>query len=282
MHRVQQIANVVTLPARTVRSTAATAVRTVNEWSKYEVDDWGRDPDLVARVFNVSRLRWHIAVGGTQHVPVRAGALIVVNARQWALAPVFAALALSDALGRPVRFVGRPDIAPVGPAMQRLGGMLPLAAELEGALKSGELIVLGAGHTSTNAGTGAIDHRLVGAAVAAGVKVIPGVTISSSTARAARVELGAAVRPTRIRRGPLAELELADRAELRIGAMLDEYGGALSGTPLDWFPFDRALLDPLPGLTMRFGGAPAALGVAAERTAVAALATVGRVFGSAR
>jgi hypothetical protein len=238
----QRFANVVTLPVRTAGSTAVGAARTLRDWSRYAVDDWGRDPDFVARVFTASRLRWAVSVGGSEHVPARSGALIVVNARQWALAPVFAALALGDVTGRPVRFVGRPDIAPIGPLMQRLGGLLPIEAELEGALRAGELVVLGAAHTPSNAACGAIDHRLVGAAVAAGVTVVPGVTISNPVTRAARVELGTPVRPGRIRRGPLAELELADRAELRIDAMLDEFGGSLTGTPLDWLALDRVLI----------------------------------------
>lgn len=240
---VQRVADVVTFPVRTVAGTAVSAatgaVRVARDWSTYAVDDWGRDPDFVRRAVVAGRLRWRTSVGGTEHLPTRGGALIVVNARSWALAPVFAALALGDRIDRPVRFVGRPDIAPIGPLMQRLGGLLPIEGELEGVLRAGELVVLGAAHHATNAVAGTIDHRLVGAAVAAKVKVIPGATLSTPLRRSARVELGPPVRPTRIRRGPLAELELADLAEQRIDAMLVELGGSLTGTPLDWLPLDR-------------------------------------------
>ena len=75
----------------------------------------------------MSRLRWNVAVNGHDRLPKRGGALIVVNTRRFALAPVFAALSIGGAIGRPVRFVGRPDIAPVGPLMQRLGGLLDAA-----------------------------------------------------------------------------------------------------------------------------------------------------------
>ena len=83
---------------------------------------------------------------GRRHdrLPKRGGALIVVNARRFALAPVFAALSIGGAVGRPVRFVGRPDIAPLGPIMQRLGGLLDRADEIAGALRGGQLVVMGA------------------------------------------------------------------------------------------------------------------------------------------
>ena len=152
----------------------------------------GATAQAVARAFAASRLRWDVAVGGTEHLPRRGGALIVVNARSLALAPLFAALAIGDAVGRPVRFVGRPDIAPIGPLLQRLGGLLPIEDELEGALRAGELVLLGAAHRRDNARTGAIDHALIGAAVAARARVLPAVTLSAPLTRAARVELGAA------------------------------------------------------------------------------------------
>jgi hypothetical protein len=238
----QRVADVVTLPVRTVgvRAASATtdAVDHVRRWTANEVDDWGRDNGFVNRVWSASRLRWSISVGGPEHVPPRAGALIVVNARRLALAPIFAALAIGAAVDRPVRFVGRPDVAPLGPMMQRLGGLLPLEAELEGALRAGQLVVLGSSHELTNARTGWIDHRLVGAAVAARVRVLPAATMSLPGRRGARVEVGSAIRLGRRRRGPLEELEIADALQERIDAMLDELGGTLTGTPLDWLPFE--------------------------------------------
>src|SRR6186713_3030404 len=186
---VKTIANVATGPARAAGAAAAGTARTLRDWSGGNVDDWGCDSHAVARAFTASRLRWDVAVGGTEHLPRRAGALIVINARNLSLAPVFAALAIGDAVGRPVRFVGRPDIAPFGPLLQRLGGLLPIADELEGALRAGELVLLGAAHRSNNARAGIVDHRLVGAAVAARVRVLPAIGVSAPLSRAARVEL---------------------------------------------------------------------------------------------
>ena len=83
---------------------------------------------------------------------------------------------------------------------------------------------------------GLVDHRLVGAAVAAKVKVFPAATASAPLRRGARVDIGTAVTANRRRRGPLAELELADTVRDRIAQLLTEFGGTATGTPLDWLP----------------------------------------------
>lgn len=236
----QQLADVIAMPARTVGNQAAglatSSARTFRSWTANEVDDWGRDNAFVNRLWSASQLRWNTSIGGVEHLPRRAGALIVINARRFALAPIFTSLAIGAEIDRPVRFVGRPDVAPFGPMMQRLGALLPLEAELEGALRAGELVVLGADHRGTNQRTGLIDHRLVGAAVAAKVRVLPAAAASVPLRRGARVEIGPPVRLRKRRRGPLEELETADLLQLRIDAILDEMGGTLTGTPLDWLP----------------------------------------------
>jgi hypothetical protein len=98
------------------------------------------------------------------------------------------------------------------------------------------LEILHRGRLADNARAGAIDHALVGAAVAARARVLPAVTLSAPLTRTARVELGAPVTRTRIRRGPLAELELADALQRRIDELLIEFGGPLTGTLIDWLP----------------------------------------------
>jgi hypothetical protein len=236
----ERLADVVSFPARTatstMRSVAEGSVRHLQDWTGEHVDDWGRDDAFTSRIWTISQLRWSTSVGGVEHVPRRAGALIVVNARKFALAPIFAALSIGAEVGRPVRFVGRPDVAPIGAVMQRLGGLLPIEDELEGALRAGEVIVLGADQQLSNQRCGVVDHRLVGAAVAAKVRVLPAATTSVPFRRNARVEIGTPVRLSRPRRGPLAELELADHVALRIDDLLEEVGGTLTGTPLDWLP----------------------------------------------
>ena len=234
-------ARVLTLPVeRTLtaaRRTAATAgARQLASIGTWHVDDWGRDPALVAAAERVAALRWHTVIGGVDRLPVRAGALVVVNARHYALAPVHAALAITRETGRAARFVGRPDVAPIGALARRLGGLLARPDEVLGALRAGELLVMPATATVHPRRVGRVDHRLIGAAVAAKAAVFPAATASSPWSRSSRVEIGPAVRPGRRRRGPLIELELADLVEQRIQRILDEFGGTRTGTPLDWLP----------------------------------------------
>ena len=235
---MDRLADVISLPVRRTASTLAGGARSaydnVFEYSRQEVDDWGRDPHFVGRVWALSRLRWDVAVNGHRRLPKRGGALIVVSTRRFALAPVYAALSIGGAVGRPVRFVGRPDIAPIGPVLQRLGGLLARADEIAGALRGGQLVVMGANPTTHPRHVGHVDHRLVGAAVVAGTKVFPAATASVPFLRSARVEIGPEVRPDRRRRGPLIELELADDLEVAIQQLLEELGGPVTGTPLDW------------------------------------------------
>lgn len=219
----------------------------VESWSANRVDDWGRDNEFTNRVWAASHARWDISVGGTQHLPKRAGGLIVVNSRRWALAPFFAALAIGARVDRPVRFVGRPDIAPIGPMMQRLGGLLAVEDEIQGALRAGQLVVLGAAPTGTNHRCGAVDHSLVAAAVAARVNVFPAATVSTPTGREARVEIGTAIKLGRRMRGPLKELELAQQAQRTIDLLLGELGGIGASSILNLIPANRWAIDKLVG-----------------------------------
>lgn len=200
------------------------------------VDDWGRDPGLVRTAMAVARIRFDISVGGDQHLPRRKGALIVVNARRFSLAPIFAAFAISEAVDRPVRFVGRPDTAPIGPFARRLGGLLDHPDEVAGALAAGQLVVMGASNDSPINGVGIVDHAIVGAAIATGTSVYPAAITSGAIGRSARVEIGDVSRSSRKRRGPLAELELADQVRLDIGLLLDEIDDGTNGTSFDWIP----------------------------------------------
>jgi hypothetical protein len=234
-------ARVLTLPVeRTLtaaRRTAATAgARQLASLGTWHVDDWGRDPALVGAAQQLASLRWHTVVGGVERLPARAGGLVVVNARRAAMAPLHAALVIGRATGRTVRFVGRPDVAPIGAIARRLGGLLARPDEVAGALRAGELLVMPTSSTVHPRRVGRVDHRLIGAAVEMKVAVFPAATASSPWSRSARIEIGSAVRPGKRRRGPLIELELADLVEQRITRILEEFGGTRTGTPLDWLP----------------------------------------------
>lgn len=231
------LGKVIQFPVRQGVDLASGAVRRVTGESAREVDDWGRDPAMVRAVTILARLRWDIATGGADHIPTRKGALVVVNARQYALAPIFTAFALSTALDRPVRFVGRPDGNAVGSLAQRIGGLLSDPEELAPALRAREIVVMGAAPALGTREVGIVDHTLVGAALEAKVPVLPGATTSTPFARHARVEIGPPTPPPARRRGPLRELELADAVQADIHRLLDEMGDINTGTPLDWLPF---------------------------------------------
>jgi hypothetical protein len=221
--------------SRAAADVGASVVRFTDEQAGV-VDDWGRDAGLVRTVIGMSRLRWDVTVGGDQRLPRRKGALIVVNARTLALAPIYAALALSETVDRPVRFVGRPDVAPIGPLLRRIGGLLDHPDEVAGALAAGQLVIMSAAHNERLRKVGRVDHSLVGGALAAGVQVFPAATSSNPIGRAARLEIGAPSRSPRRRRGPLSELELADQVARDIEMLLSEIGDLRTGTPIDWLP----------------------------------------------
>ena len=199
------------------------------------VDEWGRDAHLIELLTPAATLRWDVSVGGVQHLPKRLGALLVTNSRYFSLSPIYSAWALSQACGRPVRFAGRPDIVPLGPLLQRLGGLLNEPEEISGALRAGELVVVPAKSTRDPRHAGAVDPALIGAAIASGTAVYPVASMSTPFGRAARVEVGPAVRPRRKRRGPLAELELAELTQLSIQRLIGGLGGVHTGVaPIDW------------------------------------------------
>lgn len=187
------------------------------------VDEWGRDARFVRALSPLTSMRWDVSVGGAEQIR-HGGGLIVINTRRFALAPIFTALALSEALDRPVRFVGRPDSVPFGPALRRIGGLLAEPAEVAGALRARELVVLGAAGTSNARQAGRVDPALIAPAINEHVPVYVAATLSSMLNRQARVEIGHALRIPATRRGPLAEVELAELAQHRLQIALDELG----------------------------------------------------------
>jgi 1-acyl-sn-glycerol-3-phosphate acyltransferase len=232
-----QLAQLIELPGRFVASTADAVTAPIRPLLPMpnSVDEWGRDDHLVRLLSPLARLRWDVAVGGLNHLPARAGALLVTNDRRFTFSPMYVAWALSQSTGRPVRFVGRPDNAPFGAALRRIGALLSNPTEVHGALRAHQLVVIGAQPTGHPRLAGAIDHELVGAAVTAGVAVVPVASMSTPFGRAARVEVGPAVRPRKKRRGPLAEIEIAEATQHHLQRILDELGGVQTGmAPIDW------------------------------------------------
>jgi hypothetical protein len=227
---------VLEFPMKAVGAAGRVLSEPLRHWPAHSVDDFGRDPHLVQALTPLVRLRWNTSVGGLQHLPVRGGALLVCNSRRWALHSVAAAFALSEAAGRPVRFVGRPDTVPFGPWMRRIGGLLSRPDEVRSALQHHELVIVSCAGTADPRHAGTVDHQLVGAAVLTKSPVFPLALLTSTVGRTARAEVGPQVRPKRRRKGPLAEVELAEQAQHHVQRMLDGMGGLQTGiSPFDWF-----------------------------------------------
>ncbi len=216
--------------------TIRAVIRLPRSWYPADsVDEWGRDARLISLLTPAVKLRWDVSVGGTEHLPKRDGALLVTNSRWLSLSSVYTAWSLSEAISRPVRFGGRPDIAPLGPWMQRLGGLLSDPEEISGALRAGELVVVSAKATRDPRHAGSVDPALIGCAVTSGCAVYPVASMSTPFGRATRVEVGAQVRLRQKRRGPLAELELAELTQRHIQRLIDGLGGLHTGVaPIDW------------------------------------------------
>ncbi|NND75301.1 MAG: hypothetical protein HKN44_09875 [Ilumatobacter sp.] len=237
------LARVIQFPARNgggfasgaVASTSA-VIRRFTEDPRGHVDDWGRDAGMFRVWSALSELRWDVSTGGEHHLPRNKGALIVVNGNSFTPTRVFSAFAISRTIDRPVRFVGRPDGTALGAFAQSLGGLLDDPEEVAGALRAGELVVCSAKPTSRPRDVGVVDHSLVGVAITTKTPVLPAATTSSPFSRHARVEIGPPTKQRHRRRGPLAELELADDVRAEIHLLLDELGDIATGTPLDWFP----------------------------------------------
>ena len=229
-------AEIVPLPRRAAAVVGDAVTTPLSPWiGRGTVDEWGRDEHTIATLAPLTKLRWSVSVGGVEHLPTRTGALLVTNARRWSLSTVYAALALSEASGRPVRFVGRPDISPIGPLMRRIGGLLARPDEVEGALREQQLVIVSTAATRSPRHAGAVDPAYIRAAMVTRTTIHPVASMSSPIARGARVEVGPVQRTRRKRRGPLAEIELAEAVQHHLQRMLDGLGGLQTGVaPIDY------------------------------------------------
>jgi hypothetical protein len=210
-------------PVATVQSlTRAASGRWLAAW---DVDDWGRDDTLVRALEGLSRLRWATTTGGLDLLPRSGPAVIVVNTGRFRLTQWWVALTLSAAIARPVRFVGRSDLAPFGALARRLGGLLARPDEIAGALRDDQLLVVGLSGTLDPRRVGRCDPHLLAVAVERRVPVFPAAVVLADLSRSAHIEIAPAIRVLR-RGGPLGVTEVAAAVETKIGALLASTGGA--------------------------------------------------------
>lgn len=108
----------------------------------YEVDPWGLDIDLLTALRPLARARWSIAVEGAE--ALMDGPVLLLAPRRL-LSPAAEAFVIAAAVlretGRPLRVLGIPDVAPIGPLLRRLGGAVEHPAEVAALLRAGQLVL---------------------------------------------------------------------------------------------------------------------------------------------
>ncbi len=197
---------------------------------RFELDEWGLDPELVALANPLFALRWDIEVRGAEQLPALGGAVLVFNRRFGASEPWVVARGIRRASGRFVRTVGAPDRAPVGPFLRRFGGVLDRTDEVAGLLRAGQLVGLPlTRNLLSRERVGTLDVARLEGAIATGSPVVPVALVGRECGRAWLVVVGEAITPP-VHGGPLAAAELAEAAHTATQSLLDD---ALPGS---WWP----------------------------------------------
>ncbi|HEV7888780.1 MAG TPA: hypothetical protein VGO92_14580, partial [Acidimicrobiales bacterium] len=178
----------------------------------FEVDEWGADPELVDLIDPLVAPFIRVTVEGASRVPAEGPAVLVANRRVGLLEPFVLVRGVRQATGRRTRFLGIPDIAPVGPVLRRLGGAINRPDETAGLLRAGHLVGLPLGPSFRRPlRAGALSPQAVEPALDLDVPVLPVAVVGGEVTGRWEVLIGEPVpRPTA--RGPLALAELADEA----------------------------------------------------------------------
>lgn len=187
----------------------------------HDVDEWGLDPDLIALAEPLAALRWDVVVEHVDRLPGVGGALLVYNRRFGVSEPWVLARGVRRASGRFVRTVGVPDVAPVGPALRRFGGVLDRTDEITGLLRAGQLV--GLPLTRDLRGrerAGRLEVDRLEAAIASASPVVPMALVGHEIGRAWRLIIGRPIAPAT--KGPLAAAELAETTHHGVQTLLDD------------------------------------------------------------
>jgi hypothetical protein len=186
----------------------------------YEVDEWGLDTDLVQFVSPVLAVRWNVVVDGAGALPEHGPALLVFNQRFGVSEPFVVSRGIRQATGRYARVAGAPDVAPVGPALRRLGGVLARPDEIGGLLRADQVVAVALGRMPRHRLlAGPAPTELLAPALALGVDVFPIGVTGREVGRRWQLTIGSTVEhPTS--RGPLAADELGDRVRLAVQDLL--------------------------------------------------------------
>jgi hypothetical protein len=188
----------------------------------YAVDEWGLDTDFVSAVSPLLGWRWRVDTVGADVLPRTGSVLLVANCRIGWSEPFVLSRGIREATGRFARVAGVPDVAPVGPILRRLGGVLARPDEIAGLLRAGEMVGLTLGQSIRHRHhAGAVRADLLAPALTTGADVVPVALIGREIGRSWQMVVGPAIEhPTS--RGPLAAAELADRVRNGVQSLLDD------------------------------------------------------------
>lgn len=201
------------------RTTAELLTRRMS--GQFEVDEFGLDPELIELVDPLAALRYRVDVRGAEHVPAEGPAVIVANRRFGVSEPIVLARGVRRTAGRRVRFMGIPDVAPLGPVLRRLGGAVSHPDEVASMLGMGHVVSIPLGRSHRKGVAGPLAPFALEPALALDAPVIPAAVVGREVGRRWRVTLGAPL-PRLQGRGPLAMAELADEAREGVQRLLDE------------------------------------------------------------
>lgn len=188
----------------------------------HTVDEWGLDADLLAMVDPLVGIRWDLRVEGADAIPSDGPVVLVVNRHVGVSEPFVVAQAVRRETGRIVRFLGVPDVAPVGPVLRRLGGALGRSDELSGLLRAGSAVVVALDRSMrSRRRAGFLPPGSMAPVLAQGAAVFPVAAVGRELGRRWTVIVGDEV-PRPPGRSPLAVAELADAARTEVQVLLDE------------------------------------------------------------
>jgi hypothetical protein len=192
----------------------------------YDVDEWGLDEDAAAAAVWFATRRWDLDVSGGANLPPDGPVLVVVNRRFGVSEPGVVALAGAKACGRRLRVAGVADVAPIGPALRAIGGVLARPDEVRGLLRAGEAVaVLAAPMPRQSMRAGELSPALLAPAVSLSVPIVPLAIVGRELGRRWSARFGPPVPGPgvgRRRSGPLAAAEMADTARAALQEQLDD------------------------------------------------------------
>lgn len=189
---------------------------------EFVVDEWGADPELVDLIDPIVGAVLRVRVEGEGWLPDTGPAVLVANRRFGVVEPFAVVRGVRQATGRRTRFLGVPDVAPIGPVLRRFGGAAAKPAELAGLLRAGHLCTVALGASLRRPlRAGPVPPEVIAPAMELGAPVIPVAVIGGELSGRWRVIVGEPV-AFPVGTTPLALAELADAARTGVQALLDE------------------------------------------------------------